>query len=79
MWILLTGVFVFDTLIKLIRRRYKLSAQFHDEGIIVIKKDQKDDLVSWLNICVKELNEILKLNVPIEISVQFGKNYAEIH
>ena len=74
-----TGVFVFDTLLSIIRKKFPIRAQFHDEGVIVIKKEEKEELIKHLQESVKELNKKLKLNVPIEISFQFGKNYAEIH
>jgi len=74
-----SGAYVFDSILRLIRRKYQVRAQIHDECVIVIKKEEREELSKYLKQCVAELNEKIKLNVPIEIDFQFGKNYADIH
>jgi hypothetical protein len=79
-----TGAYCFDTWVKYIRsKRPQLTAQFHDEVILCIKKSQNGDyrtqcgkLLKW---AIQMANKELKLNRQLDIDVQFGENYSEIH
>lgn len=79
-----SGVFCFDTLLYLIRKRLGKdlafpTLQYHDEVLIRTKEYFSYVVSHVLKDAVKELNEILNLNVPIEIDIKIGKNYAECH
>lgn len=75
-----TGVWCFDTWIRHVRsKRKQLTAQFHDEGVWCIKKGFRDKAEGLLRGAIDETNKELKLNVKLDIDVQFGDNYAEIH
>jgi len=75
-----TGCYCFDTWVNRVRARgWKMCGQFHDEIIAPILKTQQEDLTRDLNIAIKETNEILKLNVPLRISIDYGARYSDIH
>lgn len=45
-------------------------------------KDSKEEVDRINNIIedsIKEVNNIVKLNVPLGASADYGKNYAEVH
>jgi hypothetical protein len=75
-----TGVYVFDTWIKNVRKkRRQMTSQFHDEGVWEVKKGHRAKAEALLRGAMQETNDQLKLNVTINIEVSFGDNYAEIH
>lgn len=75
-----TGVFCFDTWIGNFRKvRKQLTAQFHDEIIATVPEHRQDDYRKLLRRAIDETNEQLKLNITLDIDIQFGKTYAEIH
>lgn len=75
-----TGVYVFDTWIRLIRNeRPQLTAQMHDEIVIEIKKGYRDKAEKLIRDSMKKVNGLLKLNVEITVDVQFGQDYSQIH
>lgn len=75
-----TGVYCFDTWIKHIRsKRPQLTGQMHDEVILCIKKGNRDKAEELLRWAIDETNKELNLNVKLDVDVQFGNNYAEIH
>lgn len=75
-----TGVYCFDTWIKHVRsKRPSITAQFHDEGVWTLKKGYRDKCESLLRWAVEETNKQLQLNRRLDIDVQFGDSYAEIH
>ena len=75
-----TGTFCFDMWVGFIlKERPQLTAQFHDEIIVEIHKDNMERTELLLRDSVKKVNQILKLNRDLDIDVQFGKTYADIH
>ena len=75
-----TGVFCFDTWIKNFRKkRPQLTAQMHDEVVLCIKKGYRKQCEKLLRDAINETNEELKLNRELDISIDFGENYAHIH
>ena len=75
-----TGVFCFDMWIREIRRvRPQLTGQFHDEIILEIKKGAEDKCYALLKQAINKVNETLKLNVTLDVDIQFGNTYADIH
>jgi hypothetical protein len=75
-----TGVFCFDVWVScVLSRREQLTAQFHDEVVLEVKKGYQEEVRKLLKEAIKEANEILSLNRELDIGIDFGKNYAEIH
>lgn len=75
-----TGVYCFDTHIRNVRKQgIAINLQYHDEIGFSLKKEDKQIVEDKLNKAILETNEILKLNVPLGISIDFGDNYADCH
>ena len=75
-----TGVYCFDTHIKNVRQQgIEISLQYHDEIGFSFLKIEEQQIKDKLNRAIAKTNEILKLNVPLGISIDIGKNYAEAH
>ena len=84
MWTSLTGVYVFDTWVRIVRKGLKklgigISLQYHDEILLYFKKNLKDQVETILREAMVEVNRILKLNVIVRISTDYGINYADCH
>ena len=75
-----TGVYCFDTHVRNVREQgIRLSLQYHDEIGFVFLKPEEQQIKDKLNRAIVLTNEILKLNVPLGISIDIGINYAESH
>jgi len=75
-----TGVYCFDTHIKNVRAQgIKISLQYHDEIGFSFLKTKEQEIKDKLNKAIKLTNKALNLNVPLGISIDIGKNYAEAH
>lgn len=74
------GVKIFDLWVYFcMQKGVKVSYQAHDEILFTIDEGDKDEVRNKLKESMREVNEALQLPVPIEVDVQFGKNYAEVH
>jgi DNA polymerase III epsilon subunit-like protein len=75
-----TGTYCFDTWVKHIRsKRPQLTGQMHDEIILTIKVGNRHKCEELLQWAIEEANKELKLNRQLDVDVQFGNNYGEIH
>lgn len=75
-----TGVYCFDTWLAFVRqKRPQLTAQFHDEIVLCVKKGYRDECTKLLKDAVNEVNEVLQLNRLLDVGVDFGDNYGAIH
>ena len=75
-----TGVYCFDTWVSLCRDKgIKCVGQFHDEIIALVKEGGEGDVEAIMHEAAIQLNDKVKLNVPLGTDVQFGKTYADIH
>lgn len=75
-----TGVFCFDNWIMEFRKKRKqLTAQFHDEVILLVKTGFREQCTKLLKDAIKVVNTKLKLNRELDVDVQFGMRYSEIH
>jgi hypothetical protein len=75
-----TGVFCFDSWVRELRNMgLELTAQMHDEIIVRIKRGDRERTNEILKEAILKVNNILKLNVDLDVDVQFGDSYAEIH
>ena len=75
-----TGTFLFDQWVKNIRsKRPQLTAQFHDELILTVKKGHRDECAKLLKWAVEKVNKDFWLNRNLDVDIQFGNRYSEIH
>ena len=73
-----TGVYCFDQFVKLVTAAgERVIGQFHDEVIVATDDPKRTEKV--LLECKDELNNNMKLNVPLDIDYAVGNNYSEIH
>jgi hypothetical protein len=64
---------------KIIQRGYKLSLNYHDEVLLQVNPEDKEQTEKDLHECMQEVNEMLKLNISIGVEVKFGNSYSEVH
>lgn len=75
-----SAVYCFDLWVREVRKRgIKIMLQYHDEIAFSLPKDKTVLAEKLLRESIKSVNDSLKLNVPLDISVDFGNTYAEIH
>jgi hypothetical protein len=75
-----TGTYLFDMWVGFIlQEREQLTANFHDEIILEVKKGNRDRCKLLLENSIQKVNRMLKLNRELQVDVQFGNNYSEIH
>lgn len=77
-----TGCYCFDNYMRFNREKgLKACGQFHDEGIFVIPNNEKaiEETKAKLNQSIKQVNDLLKLNVELGISIDMGFFYSDIH
>jgi DNA polymerase I-like protein with 3'-5' exonuclease and polymerase domains len=75
-----TGVYCFDTHIRSVREQgIVINLQYHDEIGFSLEKGTEQIVKEKLNLAIQKTNFYLKLNVPLGISIDFCKNYAECH
>ena len=72
--------YLFDAWVGFIlKEREQLTANFHDEIVLEIKKGNRDKCKKLLEKAVQKVNSMLSLNRELQVDVQFGNNYSEIH
>ena len=75
-----TGTYAFDRWVfHILRRRPQLTAQFHDEVILELRKGNRDAMTKILKDAIGDVNKELGLHRDLDCSVDFGDNYSEIH
>lgn len=75
-----TGSYCFDVWLGFIlSKRPQLTAQFHDEGVWVIKKGYEKQMTELLLWAIEQTNESLQLNRRLDIDINYGENYGEVH
>jgi DNA polymerase I-like protein with 3'-5' exonuclease and polymerase domains len=75
-----TGSYCFDVWLGFVlKERPQLTGQFHDEGIWEINPEEKEKMEELLKNSINEANQYLNLNIDLDIGIQFGNNYGEIH
>lgn len=75
-----SGVYCFDLWVREVRKSgIKISMQYHDEIMFSLLAEDKELTEKKLKDAIAVVNEQVKLNVPLGISVDIGDNYAEIH
>lgn len=75
-----TGAYCFDQwCAHYLTKRPNIVGQFHDESINRVKKGDEKEHESVLRWAIGKVNEKLKLNIQLDIDVQFGHRYSDIH
>lgn len=75
-----TGVYCFDLWVREVRLSgIKIMFQYHDEIAFHLKEFEQDIVKKKLLNSIEKVNKTVKLNVPLGISVDFGKTYADVH
>lgn len=75
-----TGVYCFDTWLAFyLTRRPNLIGQFHDEVCLVLSKGEETLQEKELKWAIGKVNEKLKLNIDLDVDVQFGRRYSDVH
>jgi len=75
-----TGVYCFDLWVMKVRRSgIVVQLQYHDELGFDFFKQKKEMIYEKLENAIDQVNDELKLNVPLGISVDIGQNYSEAH
>lgn len=75
-----SGVYVFDTWVAFCRKAgIKIALQMHDEILFNVKKTEQEKISKILMEAMDKTNNLLKLNVEIGCSIDFGVRYSECH
>lgn len=56
-----------------------MSLVYHDQLDLIVKTGYRKGVEKLLRDSIEKVNKVLKLNVPMDISVNFGKYFNEIH
>ena len=74
------GVYMFDLWVREVRLSgIKIMFQYHDEIAFHLKETEQEIVRKKLLDSIERVNNIVKLNVPLGVSVDFGKKYSDIH
>ena len=75
-----TGAYCFDQWVAhYLTRRPNIVGQFHDESINDIPLGEEQEHEAALKWAIQAVNAKLKLNVDLDVDVQFGSRYSSIH
>ena len=75
-----TGVYCFDLWVREVRLKgIEIMIQYHDEIVFHTKITEQEKVSKQLLDSIEKVNRIVKLNVPLGVSVDFGKTYADVH
>jgi DNA polymerase I-like protein with 3'-5' exonuclease and polymerase domains len=75
-----TAVYIFDTWIRKNRQEgIEICGQFHDEIIVSTPVENEKGVRYILRESIIEINNEFKLNRDMDIDVQFGLSYSDIH
>lgn len=75
-----SGVYCFDLYIKYVRQQgIKIQLQIHDEIMFSFLKEEEHTIKEKLYKAINKVNEDVKLNVTLDISVDVGDNYGNVH
>ena len=75
-----TGVYCFDTWVGFVReKRIKICLQYHDEILIPFLMQYTERIKEALQLSIQQTNDKLQLNVPLAVSVDICKTYADCH
>ena len=75
-----TASYVFDLWVEeILKQREQITAQFHDEVVLEINKGEEKECTKIIRTAIDIVNKKLPLNRELDVSIQFGERYSEIH
>ena len=75
-----SGVYVFDTWVAFVRKEgIRIALQMHDEILFNVEKGEEEKTEQKINNAMAKTNALLKLNIEIGCSTQFGQRYSDCH
>lgn len=75
-----TASYVFDLWVQhILETREQITAQFHDEVVLCVRTGFRPSITEFLGQTIEATNSKLKLNRRLDIGIQYGSRYAEIH
>lgn len=75
-----TGSYAFDTYLGFVLQNFRsLVGQFHDEFIFDVPREQLGDFKDVVKESIEKTNNYLKLNRKLDVGLDKGTNYSEIH
>tara|TARA_B100001063_G_scaffold227047_1_gene237143 strand:- start:17976 stop:18521 length:546 start_codon:yes stop_codon:yes gene_type:complete len=75
-----SGVYCFDSWVMEVKKKgVPVIGQMHDEIICLIKKGKQTKCEAALKDAIIKVNQKLNMNRELDISVDFGDSYADIH
>lgn len=75
-----TASYVFDLFLGyVLSKDRQLTAQFHDEWIKVCKKEDANRIADIAKWAINQVNKKLNLNRQLDIGIQIGTRYSDIH
>lgn len=76
-----TAVYVFDVWVYYLRQEgIKITMQYHDEVMFLVPDSVSyEETTAKVLRAMEKVNELLQLNVEVKCSLDFGKNYKEVH
>ena len=77
-----TAVYVFDCYLKEVLKYFdNIMLQVHDEFLMYFDSTlySQEDVLKILKECINTVNKKLKLPIPLDVSADFGTNYAQCH
>ena len=75
-----TGAYCFDQWVAhYLTKRSNIIGQFHDESINRVRVGEEKEHETVLRWAINKVNDKLKLNIKLDIDVQFGTRYSDIH
>jgi hypothetical protein len=74
------GVKMFDLWVFfMVQEGLKPIAQFHDEVLLCIDEGKEDKTEKILHECMEKVNKCFDYPIKLEVDVQVGKTYADVH
>ena len=75
-----TATYCFDMWVMELRKKnIRLVAQFHDEVVVEVRAGFRDLITKDFKEAVQAVNKKLELNRDLDVDVEFGGNYSEVH
>ncbi len=76
-----TAVFVFDCWVYFVRQLgISITMQYHDEILFLVKRTVSEESIREKVLgAMQKVNDLLKLNVEVKCSLDFGQNYKQVH
>lgn len=75
-----TASYVFDLWVfNIIEERPQLTGQFHDEVCLEITEGYENQCKELIQRAIDKTNKQVKLNRKLDVSIQFGHRYSDIH